>query len=57
LDAAAAAVVIDLLRERKAQGTSIIGVFHNIDAARDLVDGVVRMRRGVGVASMAAGPL
>jgi len=55
LDAAAAAIVIDLLRERKARGTSIIGVFHNVDPVQDLVDGVVRMRRGVSLASTAAG--
>jgi len=52
LDAAAVAVVIDLLRQRKAHGTGIIGVFHNVDAVRPLLDGVVRMNHGVGVTSM-----
>ncbi len=48
LDAAAVAVVIDLLRSLKTSGTAIIGVFHDVEPVRPLVDGIVRMQAGAG---------
>jgi alpha-D-ribose 1-methylphosphonate 5-triphosphate synthase subunit PhnL len=51
LDPDAAALVIELLRRRKAAGTTVVGVFHHIEPVRDLLDGVVQMRRAAGVAS------
>lgn len=55
LDTASVAVVVDLLRRCKTAGTSMVGVFHNIDPVQDLLDGVVRMRHGVGVNDTVAG--
>jgi alpha-D-ribose 1-methylphosphonate 5-triphosphate synthase subunit PhnL len=38
--------VIELLRELKGSGTSMVGIFHDMDAARRLVDSAFVMRDG-----------
>lgn len=46
LDAVARATVVDLLQERKAEGTSMIGIFHDHETARQLVDDLFPMEHG-----------
>jgi alpha-D-ribose 1-methylphosphonate 5-triphosphate synthase subunit PhnL len=49
--------VIRLLRDLKEQGTSIIGIFHDLEAMRRMVDRVFTMHAGRGGALIAGGEL
>jgi alpha-D-ribose 1-methylphosphonate 5-triphosphate synthase subunit PhnL len=46
LDAANQATVIELLREAHAAGTTILGIFHDLDVLRQLADSYILMRDG-----------
>lgn len=55
LDALHQRVVVELLREAKRAGTTIIGVFHDLDVLRQLADTYVALRDGVVSAGGVAG--
>lgn len=46
LDVETKKTVLNMLREMKAAGTSMIGIFHDLDAAGQVVDNVLTMQGG-----------